>query len=85
VKSRLPLQITRNIINIDKQETFYEVQYRDIEGQQQKTMLPRELFQYPRKVVEQLLKIGAALPDDQAAAVDIVKNAIKLKVTRHFG
>ena len=79
VKSHLPLQVTRTIINVDRQETFYEVQYRDIEGQQQKLNLPRELFQRPTKIVEQLLKVGAALPDDQKAAVDIIKSATKTK------
>src|SRR5947207_514577 len=79
VKSHLPLQITRTIINVDRQETFYEVQYRDIEGQQQKLNLPRELFPHPTKIVEQLLKVGAALPDDQKAAIDIIKSATKTK------
>jgi Domain of unknown function (DUF927) len=73
------LQITRTIINADRQETFYEVQYCDIEGRQQTLNLGRELFAHPNKVVEQLLKVGAALPDDQKVAVDIIKTAIKTK------
>jgi Domain of unknown function (DUF927) len=79
LKGPPPLQITCTIINVDQQATFYEVQYRDIEGQQRKMNLPRELFLRPTKVVEQLLKVGAALPDDRPAADDIVNNAIKLK------
>ena len=41
--------------------------------------LGRELFAHPIKVVEQLLKVGAALPDDQKAAVETIKNALKTK------
>jgi uncharacterized protein (DUF927 family) len=79
VKSHRPLRITRTIINIDRQEAFYEVQHRDVHGQQQKLNLARELFLHRSKVVERLLKVGAALPDDQAAAVEIVKKAIESK------
>jgi hypothetical protein len=50
------LQISRTIINVDQQETFYEVQYRDIEGQQQKLNLPRELR--PTKIVEHNVDCG---------------------------
>jgi hypothetical protein len=79
VKSNLPLRITCTIIHVDKQEAFYEVQYRDVEGRPQTRKVPREYFLRPPRVVEDLLKAGAALPDDQTAAVKNVKDAIELK------
>jgi Domain of unknown function (DUF927) len=79
MKGTHPLHIARTIINVDTHETFYEIQYRDIEGQPRELNLPRELFQRPSKVVEQLLKVGAALADDQKAAIEIIKSAVKTK------
>ena len=79
VKRNLPFQITCTIINIDKQETLYEVKFRDIEGQSQIRLIPRELFQHPAKVAEHLLKVGASLTEDRTEAVKIVNAAIELK------
>jgi Domain of unknown function (DUF927) len=79
VKSNLALRITRTVTNVDKTETSYEVQYHDIQGKAQVRKVPRELFQRPSKVVEVLLRAGAALPDDPKTAAEIVKTAIDLK------
>jgi hypothetical protein len=79
VKTNLPLRITCTVINVDKAETFFEVEYRDIQGKVQVRKVPRELFQRSSKVVEVLLRAGAALPDDPKAAAKIVQNALDLK------
>ena len=72
-------------------ETFYEVQYSDVEGALQTCLLPREFFQRPTKVVEQLLKVGASLSHDKNAALDIVKRVVETipgatrRITRRGG
>jgi hypothetical protein len=69
----------------------YEIQYSDVEGAQKTCMLPREFFQRPTRVVEQLLKVGASLPHNNKAALDIVKRAVETigdstrRITRRGG
>ncbi|HEX4407375.1 MAG TPA: DUF927 domain-containing protein [Xanthobacteraceae bacterium] len=73
------LHIIATVINIDRNETFYQIAYEDIEGVSQTKMLPRELFNRPFRVVESLSRWGAALPDNPKAAVKIVNEAILSK------
>lgn len=61
VEGDQPLRITSTVIDIDHQETFYAVEYCDLEGNKKTADVPRQLFQRPAKVVELLLTIGADL------------------------
>ena len=76
IKSNLPLRITCTIIHLDKQGAFYEVQYRDVEGQPRRERYLVSFLCGPQSR-RRSLRAGAAFPDDPNAAVKIVKDAIE--------
>ena len=84
VRSNLPVRITATVLNIDHNETFYELVYRDLDGKSSTKRIPKELFRIPTKVVDDLSKHYAALPDDSVAAVELVKNALQAKSDRKY-
>ena len=66
------------IINVDKQQTFYEASaIATSKIHWQMIRLPRELRIH--KVVEELIRAGAFLPDDPRAAGAIVREAVAAK------
>ncbi len=75
IEANQHVRLIRTVIHLDKQETFYETQYRDVEGERKTALIPREFFQHPTKVVEHLVRIGASLPHDNKAAVEFVRKA----------
>lgn len=81
-KANLPIQITATVLNIDATETFYEVFYTDVEGKKRKTRIAKELFASPGEIVKILTRAFADLPDDKAAAGNLVKQAIEFKTDR---
>jgi hypothetical protein len=78
-EAEAPVRITATVLNIDRNETFYDVSYLDLEGKSLTKRIPRELFRQPTKVVDILTKAYADLPDDSAAAVALVKDALQAK------
>jgi hypothetical protein len=79
VRSKFPVRITATVLNIDRNETFYEVVYRDMDGKSRTKRIPKELFRIPTKVIDILSKAYADLPDDSVAAVALVKDALQTK------
>jgi hypothetical protein len=65
------IRITATVLNIDRNESSYEVSYVDLDGTDRTKRFGRELFLNPSKVVELLVKAHADLPDDRGAAVAV--------------
>jgi hypothetical protein len=71
---RLAIESTE--FHVERRESYYKVRYFDLNGQSQTILIGRELFTNPSKVVAQLLKANADLPDDPEAAVRLVRRAV---------
>ena len=65
--------IEEAVFHIDRRESYYTVRYLDVDGQSQTTLIGRELFTDPSKVVAHLLKENGNLPDNPKAAGNLVK------------
>jgi putative DNA primase/helicase len=72
--------------HIERRESHYKVRFRDLDGQKQTIAIGRELFSTPSKVVAELLKANADLPDNPKTAVNLVKQAVanRRRRTRHI-
>ena len=70
------LTIVGTEFHVERRESYYKAQFIDLDGKRQVILIGRELFTYPSKVVAQLLKANATLPDDPNAAVKVVKRAL---------
>ena len=62
--------------HIERRESYYKVRFRDLDGQKRTMLIGRELFTTPPKVVAELLKANADLPDNFETAVQLVKQAV---------
>ena len=78
------LRIDAVVENVDRDESYYEVVFVDLDGDERMQRIPRTMFYQPSKVVEVLARNHACLPDDRRAAVDFVKNAISTKGNRRY-
>ncbi len=70
---RLAIEATE--FHVERRESYYKVRYCDLDGQNQTMLIGRELFTNPSRVVAQLLKANADLPDNPSAAVRLVRHA----------
>jgi hypothetical protein len=70
----------------ERRESCYKVRFRDLDGQKQTIAIGRELFSTPSKVVAELLKANADLPDNHTTAVDLIAQAVasRSERTRHI-
>ena len=82
--SKALIRITATVEHIDRGESYYEVTYTDVNGNDRVTRIGRELFYEPRKVVDLLAKAHASLPNDRSAAIDLVKKALEAKGNRQY-
>ena len=76
------LAILATEFHIERCESYYRIRFRDLEGQRQTILIGRELFTTPAKVVAELLKANADLPDNPNAAVELVKQAVATRSQR---
>jgi putative DNA primase/helicase len=82
--SKAVIRITATVEHIDRGESYYEVTYTDVTGNDRVTRIGREMFYEPRKVVDLLAKAHASLPNDRYAAIDLVKKALEAKGNRQY-
>ena len=68
--------------HIERRESYYKVRFRDLDGQKRTILIGRELFTTPPKVVAELLKANADLPDNPKTAVQLVKQAVATRSNR---
>ena len=73
------LTITATVIDIDREQTFYEVSFVDVEGRTRKIRVSREMFHKPSQVVAELMRAGAALSDEAKVAGEEVQAALGSK------
>jgi uncharacterized protein (DUF927 family) len=66
------IRVVATIHDIDKNKYFIEVEYRGVEGQLKRTMLPRSLMRSGTRALERLLDEGAILPSGKAAATELL-------------
>lgn len=78
------LRIVADAFHIDRGEAYYQVEFRDRAGQSRKIGIPREQFQTPSQVARTLVGADADLPDDQKAAVAIIKAAVEEMSTKRI-
>ena len=78
------IRITATVLNIDRNESFYEISYTDLDGHDRIKLIGRELFRTPAKVVDILVKAHASLSHDSATAIDLVRKALDAKSDRRF-
>jgi putative DNA primase/helicase len=76
------LVILATEFHIERRASYYKIRFRDLDGQKQTIAIGRELFTVPSKVVAELLKANADLPDNPNAAAELVKRAVANRSTR---
>ena len=76
------LVIVATEFHIERRESYYKVRFRDLDGQKRTILIGRELFTTPPKVVAELLKANADLPDNPKTAVQLVKQAVATRSNR---
>ncbi len=74
VPTRMEIEATE--FHVERKESYYKVRFLDPESRWQTTRIGRELFITPKKVVAQLLKANADLPDNAEAAEKLVRHAL---------
>ena len=80
--SNQKLVIVATEFHIERRESYYKVRFRDLDGQKRTMLIGRELFTTPPKVVAELLKANADLPDNSETAVQLVKQAVATRSNR---
>ena len=76
------LAIVATEFHVERRQSYYKVRFRDLDGQKQTIAIGRELFTTPSKVVAELLRANADLPDNPNAAVELVKQAVATRSER---
>jgi Domain of unknown function (DUF927) len=86
MQSKPPLSITAAVTNIDTGNTFYDVSFTHIDGSiRDDVRLPREQFLKPAQAAAELIKKGAVLSTEPNTAGQQVVDALKAKMTKHYG
>ena len=80
--SNQTIAIVATEFHIERRQSDYKVRFSDLDGQKQTIAIGRELFTTPSKVVAELLKANADLPDDPKTAVELVKEAVATRIKR---
>ena len=76
------LVIVATEFHIERRESYYKLRFHDLDGQKRTIRIGRELFTTPPKVVAELLRANADLPDNPIAAVELVKQAVATRSER---
>jgi putative DNA primase/helicase len=85
VATRKPeLKISATVFHDTKQESYYRVRYRTVDGERKEIFIGREMFRNLGGVVNTLLKAHAALPDDDKAAASLITKALSNRSQRRF-
>ncbi len=80
--SNQTIAIVATEFHIERRESHYKVRFRDLDGHKQTILIGRELFTKPSKVVAELLRANADLPDEPKAVVKLVKTAVATRSQR---
>jgi hypothetical protein len=75
--SRNKLKIKATVYHVTRDESFYQTEFRTVNGAKKTKLIGREQFRRPSTVVDTLLKAHADLPDEDKEAVRFVKEALR--------
>ena len=67
----LDLPLVSTIHNIDDDQYFIEIEFRDVEGKTKRTVMPRSLIRSGSKALDELLQRGANLPGGHGAGAQL--------------
>jgi hypothetical protein len=76
------LTVVGTEFHIERRESYYNVRFLDVAGQQQTILVGREKFIAPPAVVAELLKANADLPDNPKDAISEVIRAVATRSNR---
>jgi hypothetical protein len=83
-KSHEGLKIKATVYHVTREESYYVVECRTVDGAKRKMLIGREQFRKPTGVVDILLKAHADLPVDDKKAVGVVKKALRDRSKRTY-
>jgi putative DNA primase/helicase len=65
------VRVVSTLHDIDDDQYFIELEFRDVEGNAKRTVLPRSLMRSGSKALDELLKRGANLPGRHGAGAEL--------------
>lgn len=78
------LKIKATVYHVTRDESFYQTEFRTVNGAKKTKLIGREQFRRPTTVVDVLLKAHADLPDDGKEAVRLVKAAVHNRSSKTY-
>ena len=78
------LKIKATVYHVTCDESFYQTEFRTVDGLKKTKLIGREQFRRPTTVVDVLLKAHADLPDDDKEAVRLVKAAVRDRSSKTY-
>ena len=81
---RHSLKITATVYHVTRDESFYQTEFRTVDGVKKTKLIGREQFRHPTTVVGILLKAHADLPDDDKEAVSVVRAAVRNRSSKTY-
>ena len=76
------LEILATEFHVGRRQSYYRVRFGDLDGRDRIIHIGRELFTKPSKVVDELLKANANLPDNPKTAIKLVEQAVATRSKR---
>jgi hypothetical protein len=70
-------RILGSIYDEDDEISYYQIQYRTVDGESKKAQIKRAIFQRPSQAVDHLINLHADLPDDRASAIKVIERGIR--------
>jgi uncharacterized protein DUF927 len=78
------VKIKATVYHVTRDESFYQTEFRTVDGVKKRKLIGREQFRRPTTVVDLLLRAHADLPDDHKKAVRLVEAAVRDRSKRTY-
>jgi hypothetical protein len=78
------LKIIATVYHEIKLQSYYQLRFRTVDGDRKEILIGREAFCKPARVVDELLKAHAALPDDTKTAIKLIEKSLAQRSTVKF-
>jgi Domain of unknown function (DUF927) len=82
--SRNKLKIKATVYHVTRDESFYQTEFRTVDGKKKTKLIGREQFRRPSTIVDTLLRAHADLPDEGEEAVRLVKEAVRDRSNKKY-
>jgi hypothetical protein len=83
-KSRNKLKIKATVYHVTRDESFYQTEFRTVDGKKKTKLIGSEQFRRPSTIVATLLRAHADLPDEGEEAVRLVKEAVRDRSNKKY-